>query len=105
MDGHEERVMTLNDLLDSAKERLQLKSDRGLCRHFGWPETHASQFRIGSRHPTEKNVITLCDAAGIPHKTGLAWLNVWRASSPAAAAAYRELAGEDLADAGTAHPH
>jgi transcriptional regulator with XRE-family HTH domain len=82
--------MNIVDLLERARTKLGVKSDRALCRETGIAHQRYLNYRRGIAHPNEETMLRLCATAGVSDDEGLLLLNMWR-SKGRAATIYRRL--------------
>ena len=75
--------MDIGELLDRAKTRLRVQSERGLARALGADPSSILQWRRRQQLPTDERMVRLCIAAGVPAEHGLLYLNMWRSTGDA----------------------
>ncbi len=71
--------MNISTLMDMARQRAQIRSDRHMANRLGITSTSLSMWRRGLTVPTPGHLINLCELAQIPPEVGLAWRNAWQA--------------------------
>ena len=81
--------MEFLELLDRAKARLRLNSDRALGRALATDSTMISDYRRGVL-PRDDVMLRLCGVCDVRPEVGLAYLNMWR-SKGQARTAYRRI--------------
>lgn len=75
--------MNICTLMDLARQRARIRSDRHLGMRLGVSASTPSIWRRGTSVPTPSHLINLCELAEIPPEVGLAWRNVWQAEGEA----------------------
>lgn len=75
--------MELSEILEAAARRLQVKSDRELCRRLGINIAALPRYRNGTYVPTDDRMVRICLASGIQPERGLLYLNLWRSRGDA----------------------
>src|SRR5688500_16150510 len=79
-------------LLDKARERRSIASDNALASKLGKSRQTISQWRRGTTHPTDDDVLRLCTMAGEDCAAWLVQVAAERASSAPVAKAWESLA-------------
>lgn len=82
--------MNIDDLLDRARERSGLSSDRKLCKALGVTTSQVHSYRMGFSNPSDDTLVKLCKLAGSEPTLYLLELNIERSRGPAKAI-YRRL--------------
>lgn len=82
--------MNINDLLDRARERQGITSDRKLCQALGVTPNQVHSYRSGFSRPSDDTLAILCKLAGSEPTLYLLELNIERSKGPAKAV-YRRL--------------
>jgi hypothetical protein len=85
--------LEIGELLERAKVRLKVQSDRALARALAVDPTSFIHWRRGDEYPTDERMIRICAAADVPVAHGLLYLNIWRSSGDARAT-YRVICQE-----------
>jgi hypothetical protein len=75
--------MEIVELMDIAKGKNGLKSDRALARAIGMASPTLIRIRQGWGFPSEQNMMKLGDLAGIDKASALLFLNMWKAEGEA----------------------
>lgn len=85
-------MMTLEHVLDRAKERANLRSDRELGRAIGSSNpSYISFYRTRNVLPSDGQMIRLAELAEMDPNEALLWLNVWRAKDETAKSRYKKM--------------
>jgi hypothetical protein len=71
-------LMEIGEVLDRARAKSQLPSDRALGLHLGVDPSSFTQYRRGVVLPSDDVWVRICLAAGITAERGLLHLNIWR---------------------------
>ena len=82
--------MNIQSLLDRARDRAELPSDRALARRINLNLSALQRIRNGHGMPSDDTMVRISLLAGISAEEGLLLLNMWR-STGAAATVYRHL--------------
>lgn len=72
-------------LMDEAKSRQGLRSDRALAQHLRFPRSSMTHWRMGYGFPNDQSALRLCKAASFPQDAGLVILHMLRSSGDEAA--------------------
>ncbi len=83
--------MTLDEIIDQAKDKKNIQSDSQLARVLGWSDGVVSQYRKGRSYPSDDTMLKLSVMASITEEEGLMLLNMWRSQSSGARKVYRKL--------------
>jgi hypothetical protein len=83
--------MELSEILEKARARLQVRSDRALCRELGIDIASLPRYRAGTSYPTDDRMVRICLLSGVAPERGLLLLNLWR-SRGEARTTYRRIA-------------
>lgn len=75
--------MNISALMDAARQRAQIRSDRHMAMRVDVSPSAMSAWRKGYAVPLPEHLITLCELAEIPPEVGLAWRNAWQAEGKA----------------------
>lgn len=73
--------MEINELLDQAKHRANLKSDYALAKVIGVPTGTVAHWRKGNRHPSTDEAVKLATLAGIEDMQVIAEIEMRTANS------------------------
>ena len=82
--------MNIVELLERARSRTGVKSDRALCRELRLTHQAYLNYRRGVGVPSDDTMLRLCAIAGVSDEEGLLLVNMWR-SKGRATAIYRHL--------------
>lgn len=82
--------MEIVEIMDVAKGKNALKSDRALARAIGMSSPTLFRIRQGFGFPSEENMMKLGELAGIDHASALLLLNMWKAEGEAKST-YRDI--------------
>lgn len=77
--------MEINELMDTAKSKNSLKSDRALAIAIGASQPTVFRIRQGFGYPSEQNMMKLGELAGMTKAEALLLLNMWKAEGEAKA--------------------
>jgi transcriptional regulator with XRE-family HTH domain len=78
-------MTTIDVYLDSAKAKLDLKTDSALARRLEVNPSMVTEYRQGTRKPSDVAMLRLAALAGMDQERALLDLNSWRAPEPARA--------------------
>lgn len=92
--------MEISELLDRAKARLRLTSDRQLAKAIGIDPASLTLYRREKNLPTDDRMMRLCLVSGTPVEHGLLLLNMWRSSGDTRTA-YRRIFNIVMSEAQT----
>jgi len=79
------RDLTINILIDKARENHDINSDRKLAEFMGLKNSAVSYWRNGKSWPTDDNIVKLAELAEIDPEHVLIELAIWRSEGPAKA--------------------
>ncbi|MEK7801106.1 MAG: hypothetical protein AAB276_01515 [Pseudomonadota bacterium] len=75
--------MDINEIMDVAKNKNSLRSDRALARAIGSSQPTVFRFRQGFSYPSEANMMKIGELAGISRAEALLLLNMCKAEGEA----------------------
>jgi transcriptional regulator with XRE-family HTH domain len=84
-------MMTLDQMLDQAKERQNLTSDRKLAEALGKRGSYITFYRRRGNYPDNDTLLRLAELAEIDPSEALILLNIWRTKSDEAREHYTKL--------------
>lgn len=85
-----EAGLDLGELMNAARRRRGIRSDRQLSLALGLCQVAVYHWRYGTSLPDDANLVKLCEMAGYSPFAGLLSLNILRSGEPAAGV-YREM--------------
>ncbi|MDF1846201.1 MAG: hypothetical protein P1U69_03275 [Parvibaculaceae bacterium] len=75
--------MNISVLLDLARQKQSIRSDRQLANYLDVRGPSISAWRQGYSIPDIGHTLKLCELSKIPAEVGLAWRNAWQAEDEA----------------------
>ena len=87
-------MQTIQDVMDQAKEKAGLKSDRALSAALGFNPTYATHYRQKGVLPDEDAMLRLGALAGIEPEQALLFLMYWKSKNDTAKICYEKLLGK-----------